>query len=127
MVEAEEIIRMLSQLRSDDVLGGAFCSTDGFVDPYSVMTGFIARAIEQGAKLWKNTEVTGIFTDQHGVAGVETSKGLVATRIVVNAAGAWAAQIAKLVGVNLPVEPLRRMLVPSEPFSEFPHSAPMVI
>ena len=127
MIEAEEIIRMLPQLRSDDVLGGAFCSTDGFVDPYSVMTGFMARAIEQGAKLWKNTEVTGISTDQHGVAGVETSKGHVATRIVVNAAGAWAAQAAKFVGVDLPVEPLRRMLVPSEPFSEFPHSAPMVI
>ena len=127
MVEAEEIIRMLPQLRSDDILGGAFCSTDGFVDPYSVMTGFIAHAIEQGAKLWKNTEVTGISTDQHGVAGVETSKGHVATRIVVNAAGAWAAQAAKLAGVDLPVEPLRRMLVPSEPFSEFPHSAPMVI
>src|SRR5689334_2105584 len=59
MVPAAEIRAMLPQLRSDDVLGGAFCSTDGFVDPYSVMNGFMASAIESGAQLWKKTEVTG--------------------------------------------------------------------
>ena len=127
LIEAQEIIKMLPQLRSDDIVGGAFCSTDGFVDPYSVMTGFTAKAIEQGAKLWKNTEVTGITTTGHGVSGVSTTKGDVAAPIVVNAAGAWAAQVAELAGVDLPVQPLRRMLVPSEPFDEFPHSSPMVI
>ena len=117
---AEEIRSMLPQLRSDDVLGGSFCSTDGFVDPYSVMNGFMASAVEHGATLWKKTEVTGIARDQHGAFRVETSRGPVSTRTVVNAAGAWAAQIAKFVGIDLPVEPLRRMLVPSEPFDEFP-------
>jgi sarcosine oxidase subunit beta len=124
---AEDIIKMLPQLRSDDILGGSFCSTDGFVDPYSAMTGFMARAAENGATLWKNTEVTGISSDAHGISGVETTRGHVASRVVVNAAGAWAAQVAKLAGIDLPVEPLRRMLVPSEPFDQFPHSAPMVI
>jgi len=127
MLEAAEIATMLPQLRADDVLGGSFCSTDGFVDPYSAMTGFMARASEQGATLWKKTEVTGIDRDHQGVSGVETSREHVATRVVVNAAGAWAAQVAKLAGVDLPVEPLRRMLVPSEPFDDFPHSSPMVI
>jgi sarcosine oxidase subunit beta len=127
LLSAEEIRAMLPQLRSDDVLGGSFCSTDGFVDPYSVMNGFMASAIEHGATLWKKTEVTAIARDQHGVFRVETSRGPVSTRTVVNAAGAWAAQIAKFVGIDLLVEPLRRMLVPSEPFSDFPHSSPMVI
>ena len=127
LLPAEEIHDMLPQLRSDDVLGGSFCSTDGFVDPYSVMNGFMASAVEHGATLWKKTEVTGIGTDQQGTFRVETSRGPVSTRIVVNAAGAWAAQIAKFVGVDLPVEPLRRMLVPSEPFDAFPHTSPMVI
>ena len=127
IIAAEEIIRMLPQLRSDDILGGSFCSTDGFVDPYSAMTGLMTRAVEQGATLWKNCEVTGILRDGRGVSGVETSKGRIATRTIVNAAGAWAAQIAKFAGIVLPVEPLRRMLVPSEPFNEFPHSSPMVI
>jgi sarcosine oxidase subunit beta len=131
MVEADEIASMLPQLRSGDILGGSFCSTDGFVDPYSAMTGFMARSVDQGATLWKKTDVTGIVTETSAagreVSAVETSRGTVATRVVVNAAGAWAAQVAKFAGVDLPVEPLRRMLVPSEPFDDFPHSSPMVI
>jgi sarcosine oxidase, subunit beta len=126
LLPADEIRAMLPQLRSDDVLGGSFCSTDGFVDPYSVMNGFMASAAEHGATLWKKTEVTGISCG-NGSFTVETTRGPVLTRTVVNAAGAWSAQIARYLGVDLPVEPLRRMLVPSEPFSDFPHSAPMVI
>jgi len=127
LVDADYITKMLPQLRSDDILGGSFCSTDGFVDPYSAMTGFITKAIDQGATLWKNCEVNAIPTDERGIAGVKTTKGDIATRTVVNAAGAWAAQVAKFAGLELPVEPLRRMLVPSEPFNDFPHSSPMVI
>jgi sarcosine oxidase subunit beta len=126
LLPADEIRAMLPQLRSDDVLGGSFCSTDGFVDPYSVMNGFMASAAEHGATLWKKTEVTGISGGNRSFT-VETTRGPVSTRNIVNAAGAWSAQIAKYLGVDLPVEPLRRMLVPSEPFSDFPHSAPMVI
>lgn len=127
MLSAAEIASMLPQLRSDDILGGSFCSTDGFVDPYSAMNGFMASAVEKGARIWKKTEVTAISTDQHGICGVTTSRGEVSTRTVVNAAGPWAAQVAKMAGIELPVHPLRRMLVPSEPFNDFPHSAPMVI
>jgi sarcosine oxidase, subunit beta len=126
LLPADEIRAMLPQLRSDDILGGSFCSTDGFVDPYSVMNGFMASATEHGATLWKKTEVTGISSG-NGSFTVATTREPVSTRTVVNAAGAWSAQIAKYVGIDLPVEPLRRMLVPSEPFSDFPHSAPMVI
>src|SRR5438876_11605249 len=127
LITAEEISSMFPQLRSDDVVGGSFCSSDGFVDPYSAMIGFMTWAAEHGAKLWKNTQVTGIQGDGQGVMAVETSSGNVATRKVVNCAGAWAADIAKMVSLDLPVEPLRRMLVPTEPFDQFPHSAPMII
>jgi sarcosine oxidase, subunit beta len=127
LLSAAEITSMLPQLRSDDILGGSFCSTDGFVDPYSAMNGFMASAVEKGATIWKKTEVTAISTDQHGICDVTTSRGTVSTRTVVNAAGPWAAQVAKMAGIDLPVHPLRRMLVPSEPFHDFPHSSPMVI
>jgi sarcosine oxidase subunit beta len=127
MISTAEITSMLPQLRSDDVLGGSFCPTDGFVDPYSAMNGFMASAQEHGATLWKKTEVTGITTDTRGITGMETSREPVSTRVVVNAAGAWASEVARMAGVELPVEPLRRMLVPSEPFDDFPHSSPMVI
>jgi sarcosine oxidase subunit beta len=49
LLEAEDVVRIVPQLRADDVLGGSYCARDGFVDPYSVMTGFAARAIERGA------------------------------------------------------------------------------
>ncbi|MGC1372184.1 MAG: FAD-dependent oxidoreductase [Candidatus Sulfotelmatobacter sp.] len=127
LVDADEIRAMFPQLRADDIVGGSFCSTDGFVDPYSAMNGFMAWAAVHGATLWKNTAVTGLTRDAKGIAAVETTRGAVSTRKLVNCAGAWAAQVAKLVGVDLPVEPLRRMLVPSEPFDEFPHTAPMII
>ena len=127
MLTPEEILSMVPQLRADDILGGSFCATDGFVDPYSVMVGFTARACEQGAALWRSTEVTAVHCDSEGISGVETTRGPVRTRVVVNAAGPWAAEAAALAGVKLPVEPLRRMLIPTEPFDGVLHTVPMVI
>jgi sarcosine oxidase, subunit beta len=127
LIPADEIRSLFPQLRSDDMIGGSFCSTDGFVDPYSAMTGFMSWAADHGATLWKRTEVTSVVRDDKGVCGVETSRGPVATRKLVNATGPWAAEVAGMAGIDLPVHPLRRMLVPSEPFDQFPHSAPMII
>ncbi len=127
VVTKEDIVRMVPQVRADDIIGGSFCSTDGFVDPYSVMTGFTLRAVDQGAQVIRDATVTGIVRDARGVAAVETSQGTVSTRVIVNAAGAWSAQIAKMAGLDLPVEPLRRMLVPTEPFDKISHGAPMTI
>jgi sarcosine oxidase subunit beta len=124
---SEDVIRMVPQLRSNDVLGGSFCSTDGFVDPHSVMMGFMLRAIDQGARLIRNAEVTAIERDAGGICGVRTASERIATRTIVNAAGPWAGLVAKLAGVDLPVEPLRRMLVPTEPFDKIAHTAPMVV
>src|ERR1035438_10093434 len=127
LVSRDDIVAMVPQLRSDDIIGGSFCSTDGFVDPYSVMTGFTLRAIDQGAVLIRDAQVTGLSLDAKGVASVETTQGSITTRTVVNAAGAWSAGIAKMAGIDLPVEPLRRMLVPTEPFDKIAHTAPMVV
>ena len=123
----EDIVRFVPQLRADDIIGGTFCPTDGFVDPHSVMMGFMLNAREQGVRLWLDTEVTGIETDGGQVAGLQTSRGPISTRVIVNAAGAWAAQIAGMAGAELPVEPLRRQLVPTEPFEQLPQRFPMVI
>jgi len=126
-VSPEDIVKMVPQLRVDDILGGTFCPTDGFVDPHSVMMGFMLNAREKGVRLWLDTQVTGIEVENGRVTSVVTSRGTVSTRIVVNAAGAWAAQIAEMAGAELPVEPLRRQLVPTEPFDELPKRFPMVI
>jgi sarcosine oxidase, subunit beta len=127
LLQTPDIVAIVPQLRSDDVIGGTFCSTDGFVDPYSVMTGFTLRAMDQGAKLQTEANVTGIERDAKGIAAVQTTQGTVSTRTVVNAGGAWSAHVAKLAGLDLPVEPLRRMLVPTEPFDKISHGAPMTV
>jgi sarcosine oxidase subunit beta len=127
MISAAEIVAMVPQLRSDDILGGNLCTTDGFVDPYSAMTGFIQRAVENGATVWKSAEVTAILKNGNRVAGAMTTRGEVHARVIVNAAGPWAAQVAEMAGVDLPVTPLRRMLIPTEPFDEVSHEIPMVI
>lgn len=145
LVSREDIAKFVPQLRVDDVLGGTFCPTDGFVDPHSVMMGFMLKARERGVRLWLDTEVTGIdvepsldgrptfprtasaSTSQTRVTGVLTSRGFVSTRVVVNAAGPWATAVARMAGADLPVEPLRRQLVPTEPFDKLPKRFPMVI
>ena len=157
-VSPSEIQAIVPQLRTDDILGGTFCPTDGFVDPHSVMMGFMLNARERGARLWLDTQVTGIRVDAASagilpadrsdaelvppnadkrsalpaaearrIAGVMTTRGFISTRVVVNAAGAWAAQVAQMAGAELPVEPLRRQLVPTEPFDQLPKRFPMVI
>ena len=165
-VSPEDIVKMVPQLRVDDILGGTFCPTDGFVDPHSVMMGFMLNARERGARLWLDTQVTGIEVetgsnanvkagsadvssavgdisaaskrnadetsalpalDNRRISGVMTSRGLISTRVVVNAAGPWAAEVARMAGAVLPVEPLRRQLVPTEPFDQLPRRFPMVV
>ncbi|MGI9066040.1 MAG: NAD(P)/FAD-dependent oxidoreductase [Pyrinomonadaceae bacterium] len=153
LVSPDDIAKFVPQLRLDDIIGGTFCPTDGFVDPHSVMMGFMLKARERGARLWLDTEVTGIEVEpanagsagilpasggpdlqppKHGdttrrLTGVMTTRGFVSTPVVVNAAGPWAANVARMAGAELPVEPLRRQLVPTEPFDGLPKRFPMVI
>jgi sarcosine oxidase subunit beta len=127
LVSREDIAKFVPQLRVDDVLGGTYCPTDGFVDPHSVMMGFMLKARERGVRLWLDTPVTGIDVENGRVTGIVTKRGRVATRFIVNAAGPWAAEVARLAGVDLPVEPLRRQLVPTEAFDKLPKRFPMVI
>jgi sarcosine oxidase, subunit beta len=127
MVSCEEITGMVPQLRCDDVLGGSFCPIDGFIDPYSVMVGFTQRALEQGVTIWRSAEVTGVRRSGSAVTGVDTTRGPVSAPVVVNAAGPWASEVAALAGIPLQVEPMRRMLVPTEPFDDVSHEIPMVV
>ena len=127
LLSPDDIRKVLPLLRSDDIVGGSFCPTDGFVDPESVMNGFLARALDRGAQLWRGVHVTGIYSDHGVVSGVLTNQGGISTPVVVNAAGPWAASIARLAGIDLPVEPLRRMLILTEPFPRLPERLPMMI
>ncbi|MBV9670127.1 MAG: FAD-binding oxidoreductase [Acidobacteriales bacterium] len=125
-ITRDDVRNIVPQLRTDDVLGASFCPTDGFVDPYSAMNGFMQAAKERGVMLWKNCEVQSIRHEQAGYR-LGTTRGEVSARVVVNAAGAWSATVAQMLGYELPVKPMRRMLIPTEPFDGVSHSVPMVI
>jgi sarcosine oxidase subunit beta len=127
LLDAGEVALRAPMLRADDIAGGAFRQADGFVAPLELMRGFTERALDRGARLWAETEVTGIDVKGGRVRGVQTSRGQIAAGAVVNAAGAWAARVARLAGVEIPVVPLRRQIVcvrPREPLAE---GTPMVI
>jgi sarcosine oxidase, subunit beta len=127
MVSREDVVKMVPQLIADDFIGGAYCPTDGFVDPYGVMTGFAKRAKELGARVWLDTAVTGVNVENGAVTGVRTTRGEISTRNVVNAAGPWAASVAQMAGVELPVTPLRRQIVKTQRCDFLPAKFPMVI
>lgn len=127
LVSTSDIALMIPQLRTDDLLGGSYCPTDGLIEPLSVMRGFMERAVERGVQLWLETEVTGIEVERGEVKGVITTRGHISTRAIVNASGAWAAEVARLAGVGIPVVPLRRQLVAARLSNELPAQMPMVI
>ncbi|MCX6591219.1 MAG: FAD-dependent oxidoreductase [Acidobacteria bacterium] len=121
-VTPADISRMVPPWRVDDVLGGTYCPTDGFVDPHAVMSGFTEAALARGARIVRQCEVTAIEKGR-----VSTTQGTFSAPHIVIACGAWSAGVAALAGAQLPVTPLRRMLVPTEPCSAIPERCPMTI
>lgn len=97
------------------VKGATFCAADGVADPNGVTVGFARGAQARGVEIIRETEVTGIRLDQNRVAEVQTSRGSIATPLVVNAAGPWAKSIGRMCGVDVPVEPERRHIFIASP------------
>ncbi len=84
-------------------------------DPNGVTQGFAKGAQARGVEIVRETEVTGIRLDRNRVAEVRTSRGSIATPIVVNAAGPWSKSIGRMLGVDVPVEPERRHIFIAQP------------
>ncbi|MCD6553483.1 MAG: FAD-binding oxidoreductase [Chloroflexi bacterium] len=127
LLSPDDIRELAPYLYLDDVIGGTFCPKDGYADPYSVAMGFARKARELGALISEKTEVTGVSMEGGRVTGVETPKGRIATPVVVNVAGAWSAQVGRMVGVDLPVKPYRRQIFVTHPFDALPQRIPMII
>ncbi len=126
-LSGEEVRRRLPLMRFEDALAATFYHKDGLVDPNSVVMGYIQAAQRLGAKALTETEVLGLLVEHGRIKAVETSKGRIATPVVVNAAGPWAAVIGKMAGVEIPVIPLRRQWFTTTPLPEIPADFPFVI
>lgn len=102
-----EVAALVPGLTLDGVRAGAFCPTDGRAVPSGAVDGLARAARRLGARLIEDVQVTGIEVGGGRVAAVETTAGRIATRLAVDAAGPWAAEIAALAGVACPVFPKR--------------------
>jgi len=135
-LSGDETRQRVPLMRFEDALAGTFNPKDGLVDPNSVVMGYVGAAQRMGVEALNNVEVTGLKASPRGsargveggkVEGVETNKGFVATRAVVNAAGPWAGIIGKMAGVHIPITPLRRQMLTTTPLPELPPDFPFVI
>ena len=126
-VAPDEAARMVPVLNVDDVLGCTFCPTDGIASPADVTAGYAAAAKRLGAKVREGVEVMGIHVAEGRVSGVRTSVGEVATRLVFDCAGPWAASIGRMAGLEVPVLPYRRHIAVTDTFSAVPRNSPMTV
>jgi sarcosine oxidase subunit beta len=107
-LDAQDAARLAPGLSTDGVAAATFCQRDGIADPNGVTMGFAKAAQAAGVSIERDTEVTGIRVAAGRVRAVETRRGTIDTRIVVNAAGPHARQIGRLAGADVPVDPYRR-------------------
>jgi sarcosine oxidase subunit beta len=114
-------------LYEDEFVGATYSPEDGFADPNLGLQGFVEQARTEGVEFRTNTEVTDVVRDGNWVTGVETTAGAMSAEYVVNAAGAWARQVGKMAGVELPVSPRRRKLMIVDPEKPVPESVPFVV
>jgi sarcosine oxidase subunit beta len=126
-VDPAEAAKMVPVLNIDDVLGCTFCPTDGIASPADVTSGYASAARRHGARLREGVEVTGIDVASGRVQGVRTSGGDIATRLVVNCAGAWAPSIGRMAGLEIPVLPYRRHIAVTGTFPALPRTTPMTV
>ena len=127
VLSPEEIKQRWSYLNVDDLIGGTFGPKDGYADPYLAAMGFANQARKLGVRIMERREVTGIRVRGGKVKGVETTRGPLSASVVVNAAGPWAGEIARMVGLDLPVKPYRRQVFATKPFDAISRPVPMVI
>lgn len=124
---AQDIRRRLPLLRTDDVMAGTFFGRDGLCDPSGVVGGYARGARRLGATLLTGVEVTGVRLRGERVVAVITNDGEVETDTFVNAAGPFAADIGQMLGMQLPITPLRRQMLVTTPLPEVPSDFPFVI
>lgn len=127
-VGREEAQAVNPALNPESHLGGVFCPTDGFIRPLQILRGYVESAARTGVRFEYGATVNGFRMNRRGnVETVLTTAGDITARIVVNAAGAWAATVARPAGIELPVTPLCRQVAVTHPFGLLPEEMPMTI
>ncbi|MEE8575722.1 MAG: FAD-binding oxidoreductase, partial [candidate division Zixibacteria bacterium] len=127
LLESDEIAKYAPHVRLDDIKLATFCQDDGLGDPNEFLAGYERAARKMGVELCLDTEVTGLDCENGQIVRVRTSQGDIATNMVVNAAGPWAAVIARMAGARLHVEPFARQCVTTGELDFVKPDFPMVV
>src|SRR5690606_1180678 len=111
LLSKSELHSIIPELQNDDLEGGLYCAEDGYLDPYSVMQGYIKKAKQLGAN-YVYEEVDYICKEKGKVSGVKLKNGeMYQAPIVINCAGPWAAALSESIGLPIPVVPLKRQII----------------
>ncbi len=111
VVTADDAARRVPVLRDAPFAGAFWNPSDGVVDIHALLQSYLAGARRGGARVGFGATVTAVHVPSGRIEAVETNQGMVATRCLVNAAGAWAGEIGTLAGVGArTLAPRRRHL-----------------
>jgi sarcosine oxidase, subunit beta len=127
LLSPDDLTRVLPVMRTDDLLGGSVCWTDGSADPYSALTGFWQGMRRLGGEVRFGCEVTGFEVSAGRVSAVQTNQGAIACGMVVNAAGPWAAVVGQMAGIAIPMQPYKRSVHVARPMPEFSRVMPLTV
>lgn len=127
-LDGEGAARLAPCLSAEAVGHAAFMPMDGFIDPVRLADAYRRSARRAGVRIGAGLSVQAIRLDHGRVAGLETDRGFIAAPVVVNAAGAWAAGLARTAGVGLPQAPVRSQYWITEPRPDlFPRDLPVLV
>lgn len=118
-LDRSAIMDLIPGVNEENLLGGTYSPGDGYCSNLRANHAFYTQALTQGAEFRFNEMVTGIMTRGDRVEGIRTDKGSYSAPVVINAAGAYAAQIGQLVGVDHSVRPDSHEAGITEPVARF--------
>ena len=127
IVSPDYIMKLNPHIQHEGISGGAFCLSDGFISPLKILEGYTEGAERRGVNFKYGTELNGFTIENNCIKSARTASGNINIGIVINAAGAWAGEIAKLAGIDIPVKPLKRQAALVKEKNIFPDSLPMTI
>jgi 4-methylaminobutanoate oxidase (formaldehyde-forming) len=125
LISAEEAQELFPLMSTDGVLGAALLPTDGYLDPSQLTFELAERAREGGARIFTSTRVTGIECDAGRVRRVRTERGDIDCEVAVIAAGMFSAEVGRLAGLRIPVQPMSHQYLVTQPFRERDPSKPL--
>ena len=127
MLTAREALALCPLLEGDDILAAAFSPGDGHATPDGVVQGYAFAARGDGAHIRTGCEVLAIETSDDQITEVVTDHGRIRTGVVICAAGPWSRSCGAMVGIALPVTPVRRQILFTEAIDGLPPDLPMTI